>query len=208
MFLDRVTNVLADFVDFVRRQLTIDPLLRLPVMILLLSWPMFQILFDDRAEAFMSAFVLAMAVRFALRFEIMVLKLGQAASPRIVAALALIAGPGILAWLIWQGDPLWCQRFLSTYFLIMAGLHALDVVDGAHRMIKSGWPGLVLPRANQIMSQCLVIYYFAMVLLNETLISQVDPAVWLLYFGVLPLMSRMILQSLYETVRSSVQGIA
>ncbi len=184
MFLDRVTNVLADFVDFVRRQLTIDPLLRLPVMILLLSWAMFQILFGDRAEAFMSAFVLAMAVRLVLRFEIVVLKLGQAASPRIVAALALIAGPGILAWLIWQGDPFWCQRFLSTYFLIMAGLHGLDVVDGAKLMIKSGWPRLVLPRANQFMSQCLVIYYFAMVLLNETLISQVDPAVWLLYFGV------------------------
>ncbi len=208
MFLARVVEALADFVQFVRRQLSVDPLLIVPAVLLLLSWPMFQILFDNRAEAFMCAFVLAMAARLALRFDLLVLRLGRAASPRTVAILMLVAGPGILAALIWRGEPIWCQRFLSVYFLTMAALHCLDVVDGAHRMIKASWPRLVLPRAAQIMSQTLVIYYLSMALLNETLISQVDPAVWLLYFGLLPLMSRMVLESLHQTVRIGTQGMA
>lgn len=208
MFLERIVQALASFVDFIRKQLSIDPVLILPALILVVSWPMFQILFDNRAEAFMSAFVLAMGARFALRFDVLVMRLGKAASPRAVAALVLVAGPGLLAALIWQGEPIWCQRFLSVYFLTMAALHGLDVVDGAHRMIKASWPGLILPRATRIMSQTLVIYYMAMVLFNETLIAQVDPSIWLLYFGLLPLVSRMILNSLHETVRSGIQGAA
>jgi hypothetical protein len=89
----------------------------------------------------------------------------------------------------------------------MAALHGLDMIDGAHQMIKSNWPGLILPRATRIMSQSMVIYYMAMVLFNETLIQQVDPAAWLLYFGALPLVSRMILQSLHSTVRQGIQGV-
>lgn len=207
MFLDRVVESLADFVNFVRRHLTADPLLILPAVLMLISWPMFQILFDNRAEAFMCAFVLAMAARLALRFDILVLRLGRAASPRAVATLMLVAGPGVLAALIWLGEPVWCQRFLSVYFLTMAALHGLDVVDGAHRMIKASWPGLILPRATRIMSQTLVIYYLSMVLVNETLIAQVDQTVWLLYFGLLPFISRMVLGSLHETVRSGTQGM-
>ena len=207
MFLDRIVESLADFVSFVRRHLTADPLLILPAVLMLISWPMFQILLDDRAEAFMCAFVLAMAARLALRFDILVLRLGRAASPRAVATLMLVAGPGILAALIWLGEPVWCQRFLSVYFLTMAALHGLDVVDGAHRMIKASWPGLILPRATRIMSQTLVIYYLSMVLVNETLIAQVDQTVWLLYFGLLPFISRMVLGSLHETVRSGTQGM-
>ena len=207
MFLDRVVESLADFVNFVRRHLTADPLLILPAVLMLISWPMFQILFDNRAEAFMCAFVLAMAARLALRFDILVLRLGRAASPRAVATLMLVAGPGVLAALIWLGEPVWCQRFLSVYFLTMAALHGLDVLDGAHRMIKASWPGLILPRATRIMSQTLVIYYLSMVLVNETLIAQVDQTVWLLYFGLLPFISRMVLGSLHETVRSGTQGM-
>ena len=207
MFLDRIVESLADFVSFVRRHLTADPLLILPAVLMLISWPMFQILFDNRAEAFMCAFVLAMAARLALRFDILVLRLGRAASPRAVATLMLVAGPGVLAALIWLGEPVWCQRFLSVYFLTMAALHGLDVVDGAHRMIKASWPGLILPRATRIMSQTLVIYYLSMVLVNETLIAQVDQTVWLLYFGLLPFISRMVLGSLHETVRSGTQGM-
>lgn len=208
MFLDRVVEALADFVLFIRKQLSADPLLILPAVLMLISWPMFQILFDDRAEAFMCAFVLAMAARLALRLDLLVLRLGRAVSPRAVAILMLVAGPGILATLIWRGEPVWCQRFLSVYFLMMAALHGLDVVDGAHRMIKASWPALILPRATQIMSQTLVIYYLSMVLVNETLIAQVDLTVWLLYFGLLPLISRMVLESLHESVRSGTQGMA
>lgn len=47
-----------------------------------------------------------------------------------------------------------------------------------------------------------------MVLINETLIAQVDLTVWLLYSGLLPMISRMVLESLRETVRCATQGMA
>lgn len=206
--LERVQETFAAIVDFLRARLSIDPLMVLPAVILLISWPMFQVLFDDRAEAFMCAFVLAMAVRFGLRLDVVVLRLRRSVSPKAVAFLVVLAGPGILALLVWQGQPIWCQRFLTAYFLILAALHMLDVIDGEHRLIRFSWPSLVLPRAAQIMSQIMVIYYMGMVLLNETLIAQVDPVIWLAYFGALPVMSRMIVASLYETVRTGTQGAA
>lgn len=208
MILDRIAGALADFVDLLRNQPPMDPLMAVPAVVLMVSWPMFQILFDDQAAAFMSAFVLAMAIRLALRFDLVVVRMGKSASPRLIAAVVLLTGPGILAALIWIGQPIWCQRFLSAYFLVMAGLHALDVIDGGNRIVGANWPGLVLPRAGQAMSQALVIHYLGMVLLNETLIARADPTLWLLYFGLLPLLSRMLLNALYQTVRRSYQGIA
>lgn len=208
MFVGRITEALADFVDLFRNQPPMDPLMAVPAVVLMVTWPMFQVLFNDQAAAFMSAFVLAMAIRLALRFDLLVVRMGRSASPRIVAAVVIVTGPGILAALIWAGEPIWCQRFLSAYFLVMAGLHGLDVIDGANRIVRANWPQLVLPRAGQVMSQALVIHYLGMTLLNETLIAQADATLWLLYFGLLPLLSRMLLNALYETVRRGYQGMA
>ncbi len=207
MLKEIIADGISSFVDFVRKQLSVDPMLAAPAVILMISWPMFQVLFDDRPQAFMSAFVLAMAVRLGLRFDIVAKHLGKSAAPRMVAALVLLQGPGLMGALIWMGEPIWCQRFLSIYFVCMAVLHLLDLLSGAHRMIKVSWPALILPRAELLMSQVLVIYYMGLFLLNETLIAQVDPAVWLLYFGILPLLSRMVLKSLFETVRVGTQGL-
>ena len=58
------------------------------------------------------------------------------------------------------------------------------------------------------MSRALVIYYAGMALVNEALIAHGGPTIWLLYFGVLPLMSRVLLNALFETVRRGFQGMA
>lgn len=208
MIVERVAEVLSDFVDLFRNQPPLDPLMAVPAVVLMATWPMFQILFADQAAAFMSAFVLATAIRLALRLDLLVVRMRKSASPRMIAVVLLLTGPGILGLLIWAAEPIWCQRFLTAYFLMMAGLHALDVIDGANRLIEVNWPGLVLPRAGQAMSQALVIHYFGMVLLNETLIARADPTIWLLYFGVLPVMSRLLLNAIYETVRRGYQGVA
>lgn len=208
MVFDRIAQAVADFVDLFHNQPRLDPLMAVPAVVLMVSWPMFQVLFDDQAAAFMSAFVLAMAIRLALRFDLLVVRMGRSASPRVVAAVVLLTGPGILSALIWVGEPIWCQRFLSAYFLVMAGLHGLDVMDGTNRIVLANWPRLVLPQAGQAMSRALVIHYLGMVLLNETLIALADPALWLLYFGLLPLVSRVLLNALYQTVRRGYQGMA
>lgn len=206
MVFDRIVEALANFVTLVRHQPPADPLLFLPAVVLFLTWPMFQVLFADQAAAFMSAFVLAMALRLALRFEVLVLKLERSTSPRGVAAAILLIVPAVLALLIWQGDPLWCQRFLSVYFLAQGGLYALDVIDGANRLVRQNFPGLVLPRAEAAMSQTMVIYFLGMALLNEGLIRHAGPSLWLLYFGLLPLLSRRVLLALHGTVRVGYQG--
>lgn len=208
MMPERVQLAIENLFGFLRGRVSFDPLILLPAVILFLAWPMFQVYLDNRAEAFMCAFVLAMSVRYGLRFEFVVRNLRRSVPMRAVALLVLLAGPGILALLIWRGEPIWCQRFLTGYFLVLAALHALDLITGEHRMIKSSWPSLVLPRAITRMSQVMAIYYLCMVLLNETLISQVDPVVWLGYFGLLPLMSRVIVNRLVESVKTGFQGAA
>lgn len=194
------------FVNTLFGWLSFDPLILLPAVILLLSWPMFQVYLDNRAEAFMCAFALAMSVRYGLRFEFVVRNLRRSVPMRAVALLVLMAGPGILAILVWHGEPIWCQRFLSGYFLVLAALHTLDLITGEHRMIRSSWPSLVLPRAISMMSQVMAVYYLGMTVLNETLIANVDPVVWLGYFGILPLVSRIIVDRLVQTVKTEIQG--
>jgi hypothetical protein len=111
MFMDRVGQSVSGFVEFIRKNLSSDLLLILPAVVLVLRWPMFLVLFGNCAEAFMSAFVLVMALRFTARFDLLVLKLGKAASPRAVAVLVLVSSPGIRALLIWQGEPIWASVF-------------------------------------------------------------------------------------------------
>ena len=208
MIFNRIVEVISDFLDLFRNQPPLDPMLAVPAVILMLTWPMFQVLFNDQPTAFMSAFVLAMAVRLALRFELLVIRMSKNASPKTIGMVALLAGPGILALLIWIGEPIWCQRFLTAYFVLMACLHELDALGGENKIVAANWPGLVLPRASLTMSRALVIYYAGMALVNEALIAHGGPTIWLLYFGVLPLMSRVLLNALFETVRRGFQGMA
>ena len=121
-------------------------------------------------------------------------------SNRRALALALMIAPAALAVLIWVGEPLWCQRFLSVYFGVNACLYLLDLIDGRHAMVRHVLPDNRPRGADPMMSRVLAICYMTLVLLNETLIHQASLAIWLIYFGLLPVLLHRLLLALVRTV--------
>ena len=195
-----ITVTLKRFVGLFRQGTTLPWTILLPLVVVALGWPLLQIWLDDERTAFMAAFVLAMALRLALRSDGTIRKIRSQISNRGTVILALIFGPGVMAVLIWIGKPIWCQRFLSVYFIFMAALYLLDVVDGRHAMVQYFLPAERNRGADALMTRVMAIFQMALLLLNETMIAQGSLTVWLLYFGLLPMLSQRVLLALVRTV--------
>ena len=106
----------------------------LPVLLIILVWPLLRVGLNDARAAFMVAFVAAVALRFALRADANIKKTRSRFSARTTVIWTVICGPGLLALIILANDPLICQRFLSLYFLVMSALYVMDVIDGRHTL--------------------------------------------------------------------------
>jgi hypothetical protein len=143
---------------------------------------------------------LAWGLRLALRSDGTIRKMRSLISNRSTVLMALTFGPGVIALLIWINEPVWCQRFLSVYFLVMAGLYLLDVIDGRHAMVQYFLPAERNRGADGLLTRVMAIYQMALLLLNETMIAQTSLTVWLVYFGLLPVLSHRILLALVRTV--------
>lgn len=198
--MDDLFVTLKRFVGLFRQGSTLPWSILLPLLVVALAWPLLMVWLADERAAFMVAFVLAMGLRLALRSDGTIRKLRSRLSNRSTAIMALLFGPGLLAFLIWMGEPIWCQRFLSLYFLIMAGLYMLDVIDGRHSMVKYFLPADRNPGADALMTRVMAIYHMALLLLNETMIANTSLTVWLVYFGLLPVLSHRVLLALVRTV--------
>ena len=188
------------FFGLFRHGTTLPVTILLPLLVVALAWPLLRVWLNDERAMFMAAFVLAMALRLALRSDGTIRRMRSRISNRGTAVLALIFGPGVLALLIWVGEPLWCQRFLSVYFLVMAGLYLLDVIDGRHAMVQYFLPGERVRGTDALMTRVMAIYQMALLLLNETMIANASLTVWLVYFGLLPMLSHRVLNALVRTV--------
>lgn len=188
------------FVGLFRHGTALPGTVLLPLLVVALAWPLLRVWLNDEGAMFMAAFALAMALRLALRSDGMIRKLRSQISNRGTAMLALIFGPGVLALLIWVGEPIWCQRFLSVYFLGMAGLYLLDVIDGRHAMVQYFLPADRNRGTDPLMTWVMAIYQMALLLLNETMIANASLTVWLVYFGLLPMLSHRVLNALVRTV--------
>ena len=188
------------FVGLFRHGTALPGTVLLPLLVVALAWPLLRVWLNDEQAMFMAAFVLAMALRLALRSDGTIRRMRSQISNRGTAVLALIFGPGVLALLIWVGEPLWCQRFLSVYFLVMAGLYLLDVIDGRHAMVQYFLPGERVRGTDALMTRVMAIYQMALLLLNETMIANASLTVWLVYFGLLPMLSHRVLNALVRTV--------
>lgn len=199
MFED-ITLTMKRFVGLFRQGTTLPWTILLPLVVVVLAWPLLQVWLVDEAAVFMAAFVLAMALRLALRSDGTIRKMRSQISTRGTVILALIFGPGVMAVLVWAGEPIWCQRFLSLYFLVMAGLYLLDVIDGRHAMVQYFLPAERNRGADALLTRVMAIYQMALLLLNETMIAQSSLTVWLVYFGLLPMLSHRVLLALVRTV--------
>ncbi len=200
-------DMLAEIIKTVRRFLALfgpgaeQPwTIMLPLVVMASVWAVLRSLTLPEREAFMAAFVLAMALRMMMRADGTIATLQNQISDRRSLTLALMIAPAVLAVLIWQGEPLWCQRFLSVYFGVNACLYLLDVADGRHAMVRHLLPDTRPRGADPMMSRVLAIFYMALVLLNETLIHHASLSAWLIYFGLLPVLLRRFVLALMRTV--------
>lgn len=171
-----------------------------PLLAVILSWPIFQMWLQDQRATFMLVFVLALGLRLVLRSGGTIRMMRSKISTRGTVIVTLLFGPGVVAGLIWIGEPIWCQRFLSVYFLMMSGLYLLDLVDGRHAMVRYFLPSGRDHAADSLMTKVIAIFYMALFLLNETLIAQSSLTIWLVFFGLLPMMSHRVLLALERTV--------
>ena len=172
----------------------------LPLLVVVVSWPFLLNWLQNERTTFMVAFVLAMGLRLALRSDGAIRKIRSQISNRGTVIVALLFGPGVIAALIYIGEPIWCQRFLSLYFLGMSGLYLLDVIDGRHAMVQYFLPSKRNRGADGLMTRGMAIFHMALLLLNETMIAQSNLTVWLVYFGLLPILSQRVLLALMRTV--------
>ena len=184
-----------------RRSAAFDVEILVPGLLILLVWPLLRIGLNDEATAFMTAFVLATALRLALKSEKMITRTRAHFSGPATTILVMVCGPGLLAVMAYHADPLVCQRFLSGYFLVAAALYVIDVIDGGHSIVRRRFPEPFMRSTDGMMTRAFAVYNLAMVLANETLIQNASQTTWLLYFGLLPLLSNMLRTALVRTVQ-------
>jgi hypothetical protein len=200
---EEIFATMRAFADLFRRGGKLPWTIMMPLLVIAFSWPLLRVVLPSEREAFMFAFMLAMGLRFALAADTTISTLRSRISGRTTLILLLLLGPAALALLILAGEPIWCQRFLSIYFLIYACLYLLDVIDGRHAMVQY-FLATERPRgADQMMGRVMAIFYLTLVLLNETLIRQTSLAVWLIYFGLLPILLQRVQLALVRTVEAA-----
>lgn len=198
--LDDIIETLRGFAALFRKSGQLPWTILMPMAVMALVWPILTKFLPSERESFMVAFMLAMGLRFALRADGRIRAIQTQVQNRTALILALLLGPGVMAFLIWKGDPLWCQRFVSAYFLLQAVLYMLDVVDGRNAMVRYCLPEDRPHGADALMSRVLAISYMALVLLNETLIAQLPETLWLIYFGLLPIFLQRLMLAVVRTV--------
>ena len=196
------------FVHLFRRTPSVPFHIMVPGLFIVIAWPLLRIGFDDARAAFMVAFVAAMGLRLAMRAEGRITGARAHLSSRSTVILTLLIGPGILGLMIWASDPMLCQRFLSLYFAVIAALYVIDVVDGRHSLVRHFWPDPRMRASDATMTRVMAVYNLAMVLLNETVVQTASQTTWLLYFGLLPLLSHVVMAALVRTVRAGNGGAA
>ena len=176
--------------------------LYIPGAVLLLGYPVFRVMFGQhlQAEAFATAFLLALAVRIGLGFEGMVRRMRMRYSALHTALLAIgFAGLPLLI-LAHADDPLWCQRMQSAFYVVIGGLFLAEVIKGRTDIAASFWPDPEMRAHLPNLTRMMVVYNFSFLLLNETVIRAVDATYWLLFWAILPVLGQMVLRALVLTV--------
>jgi hypothetical protein len=174
----------------------------LPGLLLIVSYPVLAVALGHEAQgqAFVTAFLLALALRVALGFEGMVKRMMRKFNNRqtVVRALSFAVLPLIV--LALASDPLWCQRMQSVFYLVIGGMFLADVIKGRFDTAAAFWPDAEMKVYLPNLTRVMVIYNLSFLLLNETMIRSLDVSHWLLFWAVLPVLGHTVMRALVLTV--------
>jgi hypothetical protein len=176
--------------------------LYLPGAILLLGYPLLTVLLgaDHEGQAFVTAFLAALAVRVAMGFEGMVRRMLTRYSATQTALFALSFAVVPLLILCLATDPLWCQRMQSVFYLMIGAIFLSDVLKGRSATAASFWPDAEMQPHLSNLSRMMVVYNLGFLVLNETMIQTVSASNWLLFWSVLPILGHTVLRAMVLTV--------
>ena len=197
--MDELLKTLRNFLRLFRKGPALPPGLVFMPLVVAAVWPLAQVASGDHRAAFMLTFVIALALRFALGADRIVRKLSTRVAPRTAAILVLMTGPGCMALLIWSGEPIWCQRLLSVYFGAMTLMYLADVLSGEPNVLSFHFARNWHKVSASVMARMMVVYYLAMLLLNETLIATAGLGAWLVFFALLPQITQRMALALVRT---------
>lgn len=174
----------------------------LPGVVLIVAYPLMSVLLGpgENGQAFVTAFLLALAVRISVRFEGIVKKLLDQFSHRETVVIAILVALGPLLLLASVDDPLWCQRSQSAYYIILGSMFVSDMLAGRNDMAARFWPWPEMEAHLPAMTRIMVLFNLGFLVLNETLIRTVDPSHWLLFWAVLPVVAHVVLSALILAV--------
>ena len=173
-----------------------------PGAVLLIGYPVLSVLLgtDAQGHAFATAFLLALGMRIAIGFEGMVrrmlMKFGKAQT--VLLALGMAGLPLLV--LAAADDPLWCQRMQSMFYIVVGAIFLRDVMKNRVDTAATFWPEIEMRGYLPNLSRMMVIYNFAFLLLNETVIRSIDASQWLLFWAVLPVIGHTVLRAMVLTV--------
>ena len=174
----------------------------LPGVILIVAYPLLAVLLgpEEHGQAFVTAFLAALGVRIAVRFEGMANKLLDQFTRRETVVTAILVAMGPLFLLATVDDPLWCQRSQSAYYIILGSMFVSDMLANRHDMAARFWPWPEMTTHLAVMTRVMVLYNLGFLVLNETMIRTVEPSYWLLYWAVVPVLAHVVLSALIVTV--------
>lgn len=199
--LDPIARKLNDLTEALSKVPSVPPEVLLPGLVLAVLWPILRVAYDSEVDAFLISFLVTVALRLAIKAEMLIVTANSRFGRRITILAAIAFGPGLLTFLILFGNPIWAQRFLSAYFLVMAALFLLDVIDGKAHLARHHFPEIERPCARRVLGQIMVIYHLGMLLANETIIEGSGYGSWLVFFGYAPLISHLVVQSLLAILK-------
>lgn len=174
----------------------------LPGLLLIASYPVLAVALGHEAqgEAFATAFLLALALRIGIGFEGMVKRMMTKFNKAQTVRRALLLAVLPLVVLTLANDPLWCQRMQSVFYLVIGGIFLMDVLKGKVDTAMTFWPDEEMRSYLPNLTRVMVIYNFAFLLLNETMIQSLHTSYWMLFWAVLPVLGHMVLRALVLTV--------
>jgi hypothetical protein len=174
----------------------------LPAAALAVAYPALSVLLGpgEAGQAFVTAFLLALALRVALRFENVLRQLLGQFSRRETAAMALLVTLTPLVLLASVDDPLWCQRSLSAYYIVVGSMFVSDMLAGRDDMARRFWPWQQMAEHLPAMTRAMVLYNLGFLILNETMIRTVAPTQWLVYWALVPALAHLVLSAVILTI--------